>query len=57
MCGLGSTGRMLHPDEAARPLAHNILVTQSSKLMIELLFAWSLMLASAVVARRAGGSH
>lgn len=57
VCGLGSTGRMLHPDEAARPLAHNILVTQSSKLMFELLFAWSLLLASAVVSRRAASSQ
>lgn len=53
VCGLGSTGRMLHPEQAARPLAHNILVTQSSKLMLELLFGWSLMLASALLARRA----
>jgi len=53
VCGLGSTGRMLHPDQAARPLAHNLLVTQSSKLMFELLFAWSLMLASLLLSRRA----
>src|SRR5215475_551015 len=33
VCGLGSTGRMLHPDQAASPLAQRILVTQSSKLM------------------------
>jgi hypothetical protein len=46
VCGLGSTGRMLHPDQAMRPLAHNILVTQSSKLMLEFLFAWTLLLAS-----------
>ncbi len=52
VCGLGSTGRMLHPDQAARPLAHNILVTQSSKLMFEFLFAWGLLLASAVVSRQ-----
>jgi hypothetical protein len=52
VCGLGSTGRMLHPDQAARPMAHNILVTQSSKLMFEFLFAWGLLLASAVVSRR-----
>ena len=52
VCGFGSTGRMLHPDQAARPIAHNILVTQSSKLMFEFLFAWSLMLASAVLSRR-----
>jgi hypothetical protein len=52
VCGLGSTGRMLHPEQAARPLAHNILVTQSSKLMFEFLFAWGLLLASAVVSRQ-----
>ena len=43
VCGLGSTGRMLHPDQAAAPIAHNILVTQSSKLMIELVLAWALL--------------
>jgi hypothetical protein len=52
VCGLGSTGRMLHPEQAALPMAHNILVTQSSKLMFELLLAWGLLLASAVVSRR-----
>jgi hypothetical protein len=44
VCGLGSTGRMLHPEQAATPLAHNLLVTQSSKLMIELVVAWWLLL-------------
>lgn len=43
VCGLGSTGRMLHPAEASRPFAHNLLVTQSSKLMIELVLAWTFM--------------
>lgn len=52
ICGLGSTGRMLHPDQSSRPVAHNILVTQSSKLMIEFLLAWGLLLASAIVSRR-----
>jgi hypothetical protein len=51
VCGLGSTGRMLHPDQAASSLAHNILVTQSSKLMFEFLFAWGLLLASLRVLR------
>jgi hypothetical protein len=46
VCGLGTTGRMLHPTEAAEPIAHNILVTQSSKLMVEFVLAWVLMLAS-----------
>ena len=52
VCGLGSTGRMLHPDQASRPLAHNILVTQSTKLMFEFLLAWSLLLASAIRSRK-----
>jgi hypothetical protein len=43
-CGLGGTGRMLHPEQAARPIAHNLLVTQISKLMIEFALAWWLML-------------
>jgi len=51
VCGLGSTGRMLHPDQAGRPIAHNILVTQSSKLMFEFLIAWGLLLASGVLSR------
>jgi hypothetical protein len=50
VCGLGTTGRMLDAGPA-QPLAHTILVTQSSKLMIELVIAWSLLLASQ---RRAG---
>lgn len=53
VCGLGSTGRILHPDQAARPLAHNIVVTQSSKLMFEFLFAWGLLLASTFTRRTA----
>jgi hypothetical protein len=57
VCGLGSTGRMLHPDQAALPMAHDILVTQSTKLMIELLFAWGLLLASAVVSRMETPGH
>jgi hypothetical protein len=52
VCGLGSTGRMLHPDQAARPLANGILVTQSSKLMFEFLFAWGLLVASSLLSRR-----
>jgi hypothetical protein len=53
VCGLGSTGRILHPDQSARPLAHNIVVTQSSKLMFEFLFAWGLLLASRFTRRTA----
>ena len=41
----------LHPEEAAQPIAHNLLVTQSSKLMIELVLAWTLLLASMLKGR------
>lgn len=46
VCGLGTTGRMLHPEEAAAPVAHGVLVTQSSKLMFEFVAAWSLLVAA-----------
>ena len=52
VCGLGSTGRMLHPEQAALPMAHNLLVTQSSKLMFEFVLAWGLLLASALVSQK-----
>jgi len=51
VCGLGSTGRMLHPEQVS-PIAHNLLVTQSSKLMIELVLAWTLMALSLTLGRR-----
>jgi hypothetical protein len=46
VCGLGSTGRILHPEETANPIAHNLVVTQSSKLMIEFVLAWSFLVLS-----------
>jgi hypothetical protein len=46
VCGLGTAGRMLHPDQASSGLAHNLLVTQSSKLMIEFVLAWSFLAAA-----------
>lgn len=54
ICGLGSAGRMLHPEQASQPFAHNLLVTQSSKLMIELVLAWSLLALSHWPARSEG---
>ncbi|HEY8517246.1 MAG TPA: hypothetical protein VIS07_17185 [Candidatus Binatia bacterium] len=44
---------MLHPEQAAEPIAHDILVTQSSKLMLELVLAWGLLCLS----RRTAGRH
>jgi hypothetical protein len=46
VCGLGTTGRMLHPTQSSSGLSHTILVTQSTKLMIEFVLAWSMLLAS-----------
>lgn len=43
VCGLGSIGRMLDPEQAADPIPYNILVTQSTKLMIEFVIAWLLL--------------
>ena len=51
VCGLGTTGRMLHPEQASQPLAHNILITQSSKLMVEFVVAWALLAASFLATR------
>ena len=53
VCGLGTTGRMLHPEESEAPLARNILVTQSSKLMVELVLAWGLLAVSMMRSRTA----
>lgn len=52
VCGLGSAGRMLRPDEAT-DFSVNLLVTQSSKLMIELVIAW---IALALSLRERGGA-
>ncbi len=46
VCGLGSMGRILHPEEAAEPLAHSFVVTQSTKLMLELVLAWGFLFGS-----------
>lgn len=46
VCGLGSTGRMLHPEQSKGPIAHNLLVTQSTKLMFEFVLAWGLLFSS-----------
>lgn len=47
VCGLGTTGRMLHPEQST-PLSQGMLVTQSTKLMIEFVLAWALFLASKI---------
>lgn len=54
VCGLGTAGRMLHPAQSGSGLSHTILVTQSTKLMIEFVLAWSLLLASLSFGARKG---
>jgi len=54
VCGLGSTGRMLHPDQSSTPLALNILITQSTKLMFEFVLAWGLLLSSRLMSQKSG---
>lgn len=40
VCGIGSTGRMLHPEEVVRLQTGGLLVAQATKLIIELVLAW-----------------
>jgi len=52
ICGLGSTGRMLHPEQSSTPLALNLLITQSTKLMFEFVLAWGLLFSSLLLNQR-----
>ena len=52
VCGLGTAGRILHPEEAGGAMAHNLVVTQSSKLMVKFVLAWVLLAMSLIVGRR-----
>jgi hypothetical protein len=40
LCGLGTTGRILHLDMAVQAGTQGLLVTQTSKIMVESLLAW-----------------
>lgn len=51
MCGLGSVGQILHPDSAARIANQTLVVTQTTKLIIELALAWGLLAMAALPAR------
>ncbi|MDO9224392.1 MAG: hypothetical protein Q7U20_11875 [Caulobacter sp.] len=52
MCGLGSVGGILHPDAAARMANQSLVVTQTSKLIVELALAWTLLAIGALPSRR-----
>jgi hypothetical protein len=44
VCGLGTTGRILHLDMAVQAGTQGLLVTQTSKIMIEAILAWGFTL-------------
>lgn len=52
ICGLGSVGGMLRPDSAARVANQALMVAQTTKLIVELAIAWSLLAIAALPARR-----
>jgi hypothetical protein len=46
VCGLGSTGRILHPGEVVLDRSQMLLSTQTTKLMIAMLIAWACLAGS-----------
>ena len=56
MCGLGSVGGILRPDGVERMANQTLVVTQTTKLIIELAIAWGLLAVAAFPGRggRAG---
>jgi hypothetical protein len=48
VCGLGSTGRILHPEEVVLERSQALLSAQTTKLMIAMLIAWACLAASRV---------
>lgn len=51
ICGLGSVGGILDPEGATRAASQSLVVTQTTKLIVELLIGWALALAAATSAR------
>jgi hypothetical protein len=43
VCGLGSVGGILHPDSTSRAANQGLVVTQTTKLIIEFVIAWALV--------------
>lgn len=56
VCGLGSTGRILHPDQVVLSRSQALLGTQTTKLMLAFSIAWS-CLAFSTFARGASESR
>lgn len=53
VCGLGATGRILHPDQVVLARSQTLLHTQVVKLMIAFVLAWGMILVVALRSRRA----
>lgn len=51
ICGLGSVGGILHPDSAVRMANQDLIVAQTTKLIVELAIAWGLLALAALPAR------
>ncbi len=49
VCGLGSVGRILHPEQVILDRSQLLLSTQTTKLMIAMLIAWSCLALSAPI--------
>ncbi|WP_439817339.1 hypothetical protein [Zavarzinia sp. CC-PAN008] len=43
VCGLGSVGRILRPADELRAASQDLVVTQATKLLVELALAWTLL--------------
>jgi len=52
ICGLGSVGAILHPDSVERTANQALVVAQTSKLIVELAIAWTLLAIAALPAYR-----
>lgn len=48
ICGLGSTGRILHPEEVTLDRSQTLLNAQTTKIMIASFLAWACLVASKV---------
>lgn len=48
VCGLGSTGRILYPEEVVLDRSQLLLSTQTTKLMLAMLIAWGCLSASRI---------
>lgn len=57
VCGLGSTGRILHPEEVVLDRSQTLLSTQTTKLMIAMLIAWACLAGSRAAGAFSPGSR